>query len=83
MDAPFAGDGNGSVALRDEAYRQLREAAEFLLRTEPHSPVPYLVRRAIAWGGMSLSQLLEELLARNADLGTIDILLNIKRNVGR
>jgi type VI secretion system ImpA family protein len=83
-DAPFvAGDGNGAIASRDDAYRKLREAAEFLLRTEPHSPVPYLVRRAIAWGGMSLSQLLEELLARNADLATIDTLLGIKRSVGR
>ena len=72
-----------AIGSREEAYYKLREAADFLLRTEPHSPVPYLVRRAIAWGSMSLSQLLEELLARNTDLSTIDTLLGIKRNAGR
>lgn len=74
---------HGSMSSRAEAYQKLREAADFLLRTEPHSPVPYLVRRAIAWGDMSLSQLLEELLASNTDLSTIDTLLGIRRTAGR
>ena len=67
------------IAGRAEAYRKLREASDYLLRTEPHSPVPYLVRRAVAWGNMSLAELLEELLQRNADLATIYTLLGIKR----
>lgn len=69
----------GSIASRADAYRAMAEASEYLLRTEPHSPVPYLVRRAIAWGNMSLAELLEELLQKNADVNTIYALLGMKR----
>jgi type VI secretion system ImpA family protein len=54
------------IQSRIEAYQRLAEAAEFLLRTEPHSPTPYLVRKAIAWGNMTLDELLPELV-RNED----------------
>jgi type VI secretion system ImpA family protein len=70
----------GVISSRSEAYRRLAEAADFLLRTEPHSPVPYLVRRAVSWGGLSLSELLQELLQRNADLPTLYTLLGIKQS---
>jgi type VI secretion system protein ImpA len=56
----------------------LAEAAEYLGRTEPHSPVPYLVRRAVGWGNFTLAELLQELLADKADLRTINKLLGIK-----
>jgi type VI secretion system protein ImpA len=69
----------GSITSRAEAYARLREAADFLARVEPHSPVPYLVRRAIGWGNLSFAELLEELLQRNADISTINALLGIKR----
>ncbi len=51
----------GVPAGRAEAYRQIIAAAEFLTALEPHSPVPYLLRRAASWGGMSLPQLYVEL----------------------
>ena len=54
------------IQSRAEAYQRLEEAAEYLLRTEPHSPTPYLVRKAIAWGNMTLDELLPELV-RNED----------------
>jgi len=76
LDAPRRGAPIGS---RAEAFQRLREAAEYLMRTEPHSPVPYLVRRAISWEHMSLAELLEELLAKNPDLAAIDALLGIRR----
>lgn len=69
----------GAIASRAEAYQRLREASEYLMRTEPHSPVPYLVRRAISWGNLSLAELLEELLQKNADLPTINALLGIRK----
>jgi type VI secretion system protein ImpA len=37
----------GPIRNRAEAYRRLAEAAEYLIRTEPHSPVPYLNWSAI------------------------------------
>ena len=70
----------GAISSRAEAYHRLREAADYLMRTEPHSPVPYLVRRAVNWGNLSLAELLEELLQKNADLATINALLGIRRN---
>lgn len=42
---------------REDAYARLAEIAELLQTLEPHSPVPYLIRRAIAWGDMSFAEL--------------------------
>ena len=69
----------GPIASRADAYRALTEASEYLMRTEPHSPVPYLVRRAITWGNMSLVELLDELLQKSADINTVYALLGMKR----
>lgn len=66
------------IRSRAEAYRRLAEAADYLLRTEPHSPAPYLVRRAVAWGGMSLGDLLEELVQSDGDLKSIYTLLGMR-----
>jgi type VI secretion system protein ImpA len=66
------------IRSRAEAYRRLAEAADYLLRTEPHSPAPYLVRRAVAWGGMSLGELLEELVQSDGDLKSIYTLLGMR-----
>jgi type VI secretion system protein ImpA len=78
--AAAAVSAGGVISTRAEAYHRLREAADYLMRTEPHSPVPYLVRRAITWGNLSLAELLEELLQKNADLATINALLGIRKS---
>lgn len=69
--------GGAPIRSRAEAYRRLAEAADYLLRTEPHSPTPYLVRRAVAWGGMSLGELLQELVQGESDLRAIYTLLGM------
>jgi type VI secretion system protein ImpA len=69
---------SGPIRSRAEAYRRLSEAADYLLRTEPHSPAPYLVKRAVGWGSMSLSELLHELLQNGGDLKTLYSLLGMK-----
>lgn len=50
-----------NVRDRAEAYARLNEAAEFLMRLEPHSPVPYLVKRATEWGRLNTVELYQEL----------------------
>jgi type VI secretion system protein ImpA len=61
------GDGNGSndnnanTNSREKAYRQLAEAAEFLMKDDPHSPSPYLVFKAIEWGKLNTAELYQEL----------------------
>jgi type VI secretion system protein ImpA len=60
--------GASRITSREEAFRRLDEAADYLMRTEPHSPCPYLVKRAVAWGNMPLAQLLQELVRGEGDL---------------
>ncbi len=68
----------GRIRSRAEAYRQLSIAAEYLMRTEPHSPTPFLVKRAVSWGNLTLVELYRELLSEGANLRTIYSLLGIK-----
>ena len=69
----------GPIRSRQEAYQRLAEAADYLLRTEPHSPTPYLVKRAVSWGSLSLQELLLELVNDRNDLMMIYQLLNIRQ----
>jgi type VI secretion system protein ImpA len=69
----------GPIRNRAEAYRRLSEAADYLTKTEPHSPVPYLVKRAIGWGSMNLQDLLPELVRNNSELSEIYRLLQFGR----
>ncbi|APR80232.1 Hypothetical protein A7982_05579 [Minicystis rosea] len=79
--APVATGGSfgGPITSRAEAYQRLVEASDFLLRTEPHSPVPYLVKRAISWGNMPLTQLLQEFISGADDLVTTHRLLGMRQ----
>src|SRR5947209_13733325 len=55
------GSSSGPIRSREAALDRLREVADFFRRTEPHSPVPYLIQRAINWSRMSFQELLIEL----------------------
>jgi type VI secretion system protein ImpA len=71
-------DNSGAPRSREEAFRRLDEVADYLLRTEPHSPVPYLIKRAVAWGSMPLAELLQELLDSESDLKQLYRLLGTR-----
>ncbi|RMT83064.1 type VI secretion system protein TssA [Pseudomonas viridiflava] len=47
---------------RDEAFALLQGVVQFFKQTEPHSPVPYLVERAIKWGNMPLENWLNDVI---------------------
>ncbi|MDO7899021.1 type VI secretion system protein TssA [Pseudomonas citrulli] len=64
-------------ASREEAYRQLLVIAGYLARTEPHSPVPYLIRRGVEWGNKPLSELLAELISADAESRRLWTLLGV------
>lgn len=71
--APAA--AHGAIRDRADAYARLAETAEFLMRLEPHSPVPYLVRRATEWGSLNTVELYQELFLRlNGQLNIFEIL---------
>lgn len=50
-----------ALHTRAEAYQQLERIAEYLATIEPHSPTPYLIRKAVAWGRMPLAELMADL----------------------
>lgn len=70
---------SGPITNRKVAFERLREVAEFLKRTEPHSPVAYLVNRAIKWGDMSLESVIAELVKNNDVRRQIFETLGVKR----
>ncbi|HEX6370352.1 MAG TPA: type VI secretion system protein TssA [Longimicrobium sp.] len=65
------------VCSRAEAYRLLEMAADYLAKTEPHSPVPLLVRRAVAWGKLDLAGLVAELTRDGYDPQCLRTLLGL------
>jgi type VI secretion system protein ImpA len=63
IDSPAANAPMRTVPLtRDEAFALLQGVAQFFKQTEPHSPVPYLVERAIKWGNMPLESWLSDVI---------------------
>ena len=61
----------GPLRNRVEALRRLAEVAQYFQRTEPHSPVAYLVERAIKWGQMPLEVWLEDVIKDGNVLGQL------------
>ncbi len=62
-DARIEDAAVGSLDRR-EVYAALADIAHALETIEPHSPVPYLIRRAVAWGGLNTAQLYSEVFVR-------------------
>jgi type VI secretion system protein ImpA len=71
--APQSGGGSLSAdpENRADALRRLESIARFFQRTEPHSPVAYLVQRAVRWGEMPLESWLDEVIS---DAGVLNAL---------
>lgn len=65
------------IRSRAEAYWRLSEVAEYLLRTEPHSPTPYLIQRAVDWGSMSLTELFQQIIRNEGEMQEINRLLGL------
>ncbi|HEX5733781.1 MAG TPA: type VI secretion system protein TssA [Blastocatellia bacterium] len=61
----------GAIRARHDAFRRLREVSEYFRINEPHSPVSYLVQRAIKWGQMPLESWLEDVIKDGLVLGSI------------
>ncbi len=69
---------NGSIKARQDAFRRLSEVADYFRVTEPHSPVTYLVERAIKWGQMPLESWLADVIKDGGVLGQLRETLGIK-----
>lgn len=57
-----ASTGGGPIQNRRDALKRLAEIAEYFQKTEPHSPVSYLIQRAVKWGHMPLDSWLQDVI---------------------
>jgi type VI secretion system protein ImpA len=82
--APRVGYAGGNLPLepvdRADALQRLEAVAGYFLRTEPHSPVAYLVQRAVRWGQMPLEQWLKDVVGDEGVLAHIRETLGIKES---
>jgi type VI secretion system protein ImpA len=51
-----------AIQTRADAFKKLIEISEFFRKTEPHSPISYILERAVKWGDMPLDELIRELI---------------------
>ncbi|MEO8053551.1 MAG: type VI secretion system protein TssA [Acidobacteriota bacterium] len=77
-----AGGPGGAIRARDQALAQLAQVADYFRRTEPHSPVSYLVQRAITWGQMPLDAWLVDVIKDNNVLAGLRETLGLKGESG-
>ena len=70
------GASGGPVGSRRDALRRLNEIAEFFHRTEPHSPISYIVQRAVKWGNMPLELWLQDVIKDET------VLYNLRQTLG-
>lgn len=68
----------GEVATREEALKAMAQIAEFFRRTEPHSPIPFLLERAVRWGRTPLPDLLAELIPDQGARTTFNTLTGVQ-----
>jgi type VI secretion system protein ImpA len=75
---PAATAAPAKLVTRADVYRQLAEAATVLRGLEPHSPIPYLLQRAVELGALSFPELIKELVRDANILGALNRELGIK-----
>jgi type VI secretion system protein ImpA len=85
----FASGLSGAVAMpalpavdgqsRAQLLRAVSDIAAHFKRVEPHSPVSFLLDRAVMWADMPLDQWLAEVVGDDSVLGTIRDRIGVAR----
>ncbi len=57
-----AAGASGAIQSRADALKRLGQLADYFRKTEPHSPISYLVARAVKWGNMPLETWLQDVI---------------------
>lgn len=70
----------GTIKSRAEALKQLGYISQFFRRTEPHSPLSYIIEKAVRWGDMSLGELMQELIPDSGSRNTYSSLTGVSTN---
>jgi type VI secretion system protein ImpA len=71
-----SGARKGAIQSRKDALGRLNEIAVYFQTTEPHSPVSYLVQRAVKWGNMPLESWLQDVIKDES------ILVQLRQTLG-
>lgn len=72
---------SGSIDNRKDALRRLAQLADYFRKTEPHSPISYLVTRAVKWGNMPLESWLQDVIKDETVLFQIRQTLGFNTNL--
>jgi len=78
VDVPVGTIKHTHWRSRREAYATLEALADYLSEVEPHSPTPFLIRRAANWGRMSLPEVIAEIISQEGDVSRLFQILGIK-----
>ena len=68
---------SGAIQNRKDALKRLSDIADFFQKTEPHSPISYLVARAVKWGDMPLESWLQDVIKDSSVLSSLRETLGI------
>lgn len=71
-----AATATGAIQNRQDALKRLSEIAEYFRKNEPHSPISYLITRAVKWGNMPLELWLQDVIKDEA------VIYNIRQTLG-
>ena len=66
----------GPIQSRADALKRLAQIADFFQKTEPHSPISYIVTRAVKWGNMPLELWLQDVIKDET------VLFNLRQTLG-
>ncbi|MCL9781221.1 type VI secretion system ImpA family N-terminal domain-containing protein [Vibrio sp. S4M6] len=58
----FPQEAGSNSINRDQVFHLLRDISDYFRESEPHSPVSFLLEKAIRWGYMPLPELLQEMM---------------------
>jgi type VI secretion system protein ImpA len=70
------GVATGAISNRADALKRLNDIAVFFQKTEPHSPISYIVQRAVKWGNMPLETWLQDVIKDET------VLYNLRQTLG-
>jgi type VI secretion system protein ImpA len=76
--APAPRGAGGPPETREQAFKQMLEIAEFFREREPHSPISYVLEKAVKWGNMPLFELMRELISDDKTLEEYGKLTGVK-----
>jgi type VI secretion system protein ImpA len=67
---------SGAIQNRQDALKRLGDIAEYFRKNEPHSPVSYVLQRAVKWGNMPLELWLQDVIKDET------VIFNIRQTLG-